>query len=350
MNRTAPSQGPDANAERDAFDRALAPQFPELLQATRRELRHRLTLGHFAPDDPTSEQLLDMALQQAWRERARLSPALGVKAQALAAIFRMGEILAARRDERRQKTTELLPEEVEPDPRYEDDVEEFWQSHELDYPTTMRVFGGAADHPRDDAATDDELVGLLDPREREVLLMHEVHGVALPEIASAVRIPPTEAERLLASARDACAPQSRRRAERRAASQNKTHESCHCVLRLPMGSTKDAIVRRDVVGTAAGDQVPVDNDFLIHPVRSRVPEIGFQRRPRGHAASTRRAGFNDRPRTVADRSHWLAGVEKCFHESNRLRLRPECVGIDNATWQMQRVEILSVRFIEVHVD
>jgi DNA-directed RNA polymerase specialized sigma24 family protein len=200
MSRTVPPAGQQANGEREAFDRAL--DLPDLLQAAQREVRHRLTLGHFAPDDPTSEQLLDMALQQAWRERARLSPALGVKAQALAAIFRMGEILAARKDERRQKTTELLPEEVEPDPRYEDDVEEFWQSHELDYPRTMRVVNGAADHPRDDAATDDELVGLLDPREREVLLMHEVHGIALPEIVSAVGIPLTEAERLLAGARD----------------------------------------------------------------------------------------------------------------------------------------------------
>jgi DNA-directed RNA polymerase specialized sigma24 family protein len=200
MSRTVPPAGQQANGEREAFDRAL--DLPDLLQAAQREVRHRLTLGHFAPDDPTPEQLLDMALQHAWRERARLSPALGVKAQALAAIFRMGEILAARKDELRQKTTELLPEEVEPDPRYEDDVEEFWQSHELDYPRTMRVVSGAADHARDDPANDDELVGLLDPREREVLLMHEVHGVALPEIASAVRITLTEAERLLASARD----------------------------------------------------------------------------------------------------------------------------------------------------
>jgi DNA-directed RNA polymerase specialized sigma24 family protein len=39
-------------------------------------------------------------------------------------------------------------------------------------------------------------------QEREVLLMHKVRGVALPEIASAVRIPRTEAGTLLASARD----------------------------------------------------------------------------------------------------------------------------------------------------
>jgi len=131
-----------------------------------------------------------------------LSPTLGIKAWALASIFRTGEVLAARKDERRRETTELLPKGVEPDPLYEEDDEDFWQSHELDYPRNVRVFSGTVDRPREDAASDDELVGLLDPREREVLLMHEVHGVALPEVASAVGIPLTEAEQLLASARN----------------------------------------------------------------------------------------------------------------------------------------------------
>ena len=42
---------------------------------------------------------------------------------------------------------------------------------------------------------------LLSSREREVLLMHEVHGVPLQEVALALGIPPTEAEGFLASAR-----------------------------------------------------------------------------------------------------------------------------------------------------
>jgi hypothetical protein len=68
------------------------------LQAAQREVRHRLALGQFAPGDPTPEQLLDAALQHAWRERRRLPPALGVKAWALASIFRTGEALGWRLD------------------------------------------------------------------------------------------------------------------------------------------------------------------------------------------------------------------------------------------------------------
>lgn len=203
MSRTAPLGGQAARDVREAFDHALAPYYPELLQAAQREVRHRLTLGQFAPDNPPPEQLLDMALQRAWRERRHWPPALGIKAWALASIFRTGEALGARKDERSRTVTELLPEEVEPDPLYDDgdNEEDFWQSHELDYPRNSEVFSGSVDCVREDPANEDEFVGLLAPREREVLLMHEVHGVALHEIALALGISPNEAEGHLASAR-----------------------------------------------------------------------------------------------------------------------------------------------------
>jgi RNA polymerase sigma-70 factor (ECF subfamily) len=141
-----------------------------------------------------------MALQRAWRERRRLSPALGIKAWVLGWIFRTGEALGEREAERGRTMTELLPEEVEPDPLYESD-EDFWQSYELDYPRNSEVFSGTVDRAREDVANDDEFVGWLAPREREVVLMHEVHGVPMQEVALALGIPPTEAESLLSAAR-----------------------------------------------------------------------------------------------------------------------------------------------------
>ena len=200
MSRTAPPGRQAAHADREAFDHALAPYYPELLQAAQREVRHRLTLGQFAPDDPTPEQLLDVALERAWRERRRLCPVLDIKAWALASIFRTAEALGARKAERSRATTELLPEEVEPDPLYQDD-EDFWRSHELDYPKDAEVFSGTVDRAREDVAEEDEFAGRFAPREREVLLMHEVHGVPLQEVALALGIAPTEADGLLASAR-----------------------------------------------------------------------------------------------------------------------------------------------------
>jgi RNA polymerase sigma-70 factor (ECF subfamily) len=201
VSSTARLEGKAAHAAREAFDHALAPYYPELLRAAQREVRHRLTLGQFAPDSPTPEQLLDMALQRAWRERRRLSSALGIKALALASIFRTGEALGAREAERSRTMTELLPEEVEPDPLYQEDDEDFWQSHELDYPRNSEVFSATIDRAREDAEEDDELVGRLAPREREVLLMHEAHDVPLQKVALALGIPTAEVEGLLASAR-----------------------------------------------------------------------------------------------------------------------------------------------------
>jgi DNA-directed RNA polymerase specialized sigma24 family protein len=202
VSRKAP-QGREeaAHAEREAFDRALAPIYAELLQAAQREVRYRLTLGQFAPDNPTPEQLLDMALQRAWRQRRHLSPPLGIKVLALASIFRTGEALAARQQQRDKTRTELLPEEVEPDPLYQEDDGEFWQSHELDYPRTSEVFSGTVDRAREDTADEDEFAGRLAPREREVLLMHEIHGVPLQEVALSFGISPAETERLLKNAR-----------------------------------------------------------------------------------------------------------------------------------------------------
>jgi DNA-directed RNA polymerase specialized sigma24 family protein len=201
VNRKASQREEATHAEREAFDRALAPIYAELLQAARREVRHRWTLGQFAPDNPTPEQLLDVALQRAWRLHRRLSSPLGVKALALASVFRTGEALAARQEQRDKTTTELLPEEVQPDPRYQEDDEDFWQSHELDYPKASEVFSGMVDRAREDTADEDEFVGRLAPREREVLLMHEMHGVPLQEVALSLGISLAETERLLKNAR-----------------------------------------------------------------------------------------------------------------------------------------------------
>lgn len=197
MSRTAPLGGKSARAVREAFDRALAPYYPELLQAAQREVRHRRALGQFAPDDPMPEQLLDIALQRAWRERRRLSSALGIKVLALASIFRTGEALGTRQAERSRTMTELL----QPNPLYQPDDEDFWQSHELDYPRNSEVFSGTVDNAREDVANDDEFVGRLAPREREVLLMHKVHGVPLQDVALALGVPSSEVKGLLESAR-----------------------------------------------------------------------------------------------------------------------------------------------------
>ena len=196
MSRTAAPEGQDANAEREAFDRVLAPHFPELLQAAQREVRHRLTLGQFAPDDPTPEQLLDMALQRAWQE-PRICPPHSASKRGRWPRFSAREKCWLRgRMSAAVRRPSSSPRGSNPTRSTRKTTKTFGNH------TSWTIFSGTVDRPWEDAASDDELVGLLDPREREVLLMREVHGMALPELASAVGIPLTEAERLLASARN----------------------------------------------------------------------------------------------------------------------------------------------------
>src|ERR1700736_4291252 len=173
-----PQQGETGHAERDAFDRALAPCYAELLQAAQREVRHRLALGQFAPGDPTPEQLLDAALQHAWRERRRLSPALGIKAWALASIFRTGEALGAREAARRRKTTSSLRR----------------SSPTRSIRTTTRSSGNRMSSTIPKVRKSSAARSIARPRTTTSLSagslrasvkscsMHEVHGVALPEV------------------------------------------------------------------------------------------------------------------------------------------------------------------------
>jgi DNA-directed RNA polymerase specialized sigma24 family protein len=71
----------------------------------------------------------------------------------------------------------------------------------LDYPRSSEVVSGMVDRAREDTADEDEFAGRLAPREREVLLMHEMHGVPLQEVALSFGISPAETERLLENAR-----------------------------------------------------------------------------------------------------------------------------------------------------
>jgi hypothetical protein len=78
----------------------------------------------------------------------------------------------------------------------------------------------------------------------------------------------------------------------------------------------------------------------IAPNRQSGGKIGLQRPSRRHASPVRVPGFDDGPRAVADRRYWLAIGEEGSREGNRGGLHTQRVGIDDAAWQHQRVEIV----------
>src|SRR6202047_3870204 len=79
MRKTARSTPSDAElndtwnaalrGDREAFRAAVTPPLGELLRAARHEVRYRVALGDFEPNDPTAEELVGEVLIRAWPER-----------------------------------------------------------------------------------------------------------------------------------------------------------------------------------------------------------------------------------------------------------------------------------------
>ena len=77
---------------------------------------------------------------------------------------------------------------------------------------------------------------------------------------------------------------------------------------------RDAVEVGEIVGFAAGHQLPVAHHGLVHPVCARVPEIGFQRRPRRHAPAVDATRVDQRPGTMADGGDRLARGDEILDE------------------------------------
>jgi len=65
------------------------------------------------------------------------------------------------------------------------------------------------------------------------------------------------------------------------------------------------IESRDVVGLAARHKALIDDDLLIHPLRSCISKVGPQGRPRRQAPPASGSRFDNRPGPVADRGDRL---------------------------------------------
>ena len=76
-----------------------------------------------------------------------------------------------------------------------------------------------------------------------------------------------------------------------------------------MAVLKSVTIASLKAGMSSGFRLdPIDDDLFIHPARARVLEIGLERWPRGDSASLHGAGFDHRPRTMADDGDRFAGV------------------------------------------
>ena len=107
---------------------------------------------------------------------------------------------------------------------------------------------------------------------------------------------------------------------------------------------------RDVIRLAARYQTPIDDDLLIHPIRTSVPEVGLERRPGCDSPPTRSPHFDYCPRAMADCCHRLVAVEKRLRERHRFRQHSKRIRIDHATRQQQGIEVISPGVPQGDVD
>jgi RNA polymerase sigma-70 factor (ECF subfamily) len=188
------------SGDRAAFQAILAPHLRELIAAARREIRYLVALGDLQSHELTAEELVGEAFIRAWHDRRQRPPLLGVKAWLLALLFQVGEEIANRA---RSKKVPLVSLEapVPPEPIYDDD-ESFWEWYQPDEMTRWEdIISGGLPTPEDIAATNATFAHVLDSRARKILLMHDAHGVPLPEVALALRLPESEVSHILAEAR-----------------------------------------------------------------------------------------------------------------------------------------------------
>jgi len=176
--------------DRGAFRTLVTPHLRELIKAARHEVRYRVAVGDFDPDDPTAEELVDEVLLRGWRERHSRPPALGVKSWLLVLVFRVADAVARRKG--RIRSREAISLEDDPVlPEFLPDESTGWDD----------VIDAGLKTPEQAAIAEDELFQELDPRSREVLLMHELRGVPLHEIALALGIAELQVRAILKGAR-----------------------------------------------------------------------------------------------------------------------------------------------------
>jgi RNA polymerase sigma-70 factor, ECF subfamily len=191
------------HGDRDAFERAVAPYLGTLLDAAMRELRYHNALGDFGGDSPTAEELVGEVLIRAWRDRKRRPANLSTRAWLIGLLFRVVEDLISR-ELRFQEVLAKSTEGPPPPPARYDDDEGFWEWYQPDdAPHLEDELPERTFTPEEMAIADDDFAHVLPPRARQALLLHDVHGVPMREVATVLGTSGEKAWRILSKARKA---------------------------------------------------------------------------------------------------------------------------------------------------
>jgi RNA polymerase sigma-70 factor, ECF subfamily len=187
--------------DREAFQRVVTPHLGTLLDAAMHELRYHNALGDFGGDSPTAEEVVGEVLIRAWRDRKRRPANLSTRAWLIGLLFRVVQDLI-RRELRFHAVLAKSTEGPPPPPTSYDDDEGFWEWYQPDEaPHLENELPERTFTPEEVAIADDDFAHALPPRARQALLLHDVHGVPMHEVATVIGTSEGKAWRILSKAR-----------------------------------------------------------------------------------------------------------------------------------------------------
>lgn len=108
--------------------------------------------------------------------------------------------------------------------------------------------------------------------------------------------------------------------------------------------------RIQVTGIARGDKGFIHHDCAVFPFAAGIFDIGTDGLIACDIAVLDHTGLNKQPWRMADRGQRLAAVEEVEHETHRISIGAQNVGIDLAARQHQRIIILHFGVLDMFVD
>ncbi len=106
----------------------------------------------------------------------------------------------------------------------------------------------------------------------------------------------------------------------------------------------------EIARMARGDKATIDHHFAIFKPCTGIDQICFDRLVPGDLSALHQIRLDQQPWRVANGRDRFAGVEKGFHEIDRLVFDPQYVGIHLSARQNQRVKIIFSGIVYGHVD
>jgi len=189
------------HGDREAFQRVVAPHLGTLLDAAVHELRYHNALGDFGGDSPTAEEVVGEVLIRAWRDRKRRPANLSTRAWLIGLLFRVVQDLI-RRELRFHGALAKSTEGSPPPPTSYDDDEGFWEWYQPDEASHLEdLLAERTFTPEEMAIADDDFGHALPLRARQALLLHDVHGVPMHEVATVIGTSEDKARCILSKAR-----------------------------------------------------------------------------------------------------------------------------------------------------